>query len=43
MSVAIAQETALKLKFFMDGAWQESKSGVYMPVTNSSGPSSRRR
>ena len=36
MSVAIANETALKLKFFMDGAWQESKSGMYMPVTNSS-------
>ena len=36
MSVAIAQETALKLKFFMDGAWQESNSGIYMPVTNSS-------
>jgi malonate-semialdehyde dehydrogenase (acetylating)/methylmalonate-semialdehyde dehydrogenase len=25
-----------KLKFFMDGAWHESKSGNYMPVTNSS-------
>ena len=36
MSVAIANETALKLKFFMDGAFQESKSGIYMPVTNSS-------
>lgn len=25
-----------KLKFFMDGAWHESRSGNYMPVTNSS-------
>jgi len=25
-----------RLKFFMDGAWQESKSGNYMPVSNSS-------
>jgi malonate-semialdehyde dehydrogenase (acetylating)/methylmalonate-semialdehyde dehydrogenase len=25
-----------KLKFFMDGAWHESKSGNYMPVSNSS-------
>jgi len=28
--------TPKKLKFFMDGAWQESKTDKYMPVTNSS-------
>ncbi len=36
MSVAINQGAPRKLKFFMDGAWHDSKSGVYMPVTNSS-------
>ena len=36
MSVALKIETPQKLKYFMDGAWHESKSGVYMPVTNSS-------
>ena len=25
-----------KLKFFMDGAWHESKTTKYLPVTNSS-------
>ncbi len=25
-----------KLKYFVDGAWHESSSGIYMPVTNSS-------
>jgi len=36
MSVAIDNEAPQKLKFFMDGAWHDSKSGIYMPVTNSS-------
>ncbi len=35
-SPAASQERPRKLKFFMDGAWHESKSGNYMPVTNSS-------
>ena len=25
-----------KLKFFMDGAWHESKTSKFLPVTNSS-------
>jgi malonate-semialdehyde dehydrogenase (acetylating)/methylmalonate-semialdehyde dehydrogenase len=36
MSVAIDTGTPQKLKYFMDGAWHDSKSGIYMPVTNSS-------
>ncbi len=36
MSVAINSNTPRKLQFFMDGDWHDSKSGVYMPVTNSS-------
>ncbi len=36
MSVATNQGKPRKLKFFMDGAWHDSKSGNYMPVTNSS-------
>jgi len=31
-----SKDTPRKLGFFMDGAWHESKSGDYMPVTNSS-------
>jgi malonate-semialdehyde dehydrogenase (acetylating)/methylmalonate-semialdehyde dehydrogenase len=31
-----SKDAPRKLKFFMDGAWHESKSGDYMPVTNSS-------
>jgi malonate-semialdehyde dehydrogenase (acetylating)/methylmalonate-semialdehyde dehydrogenase len=34
--VATGKGKPKKLKFFMDGAWHESKSGNYMPVTNSS-------
>jgi len=36
MSVAINHGTTRKLQYFMDGAWHDSKSGIYMPVTNSS-------
>jgi malonate-semialdehyde dehydrogenase (acetylating)/methylmalonate-semialdehyde dehydrogenase len=36
MSVATNQATPRKLSFFMDGAWHDSKSGICMPVTNSS-------
>ena len=36
LSPATRTERPRKLKFFMDGAWHESKSGNYMPVTNSS-------
>jgi len=35
-AVATGKGKPKKLKFFMDGAWHESKSGNYMPVTNSS-------
>jgi malonate-semialdehyde dehydrogenase (acetylating)/methylmalonate-semialdehyde dehydrogenase len=31
-----SNDTPRKLGFFMDGAWHESKSGDYMPITNSS-------
>jgi malonate-semialdehyde dehydrogenase (acetylating)/methylmalonate-semialdehyde dehydrogenase len=34
--VATGKGAPRKLKFFMDGAWHESKSGNYMPVSNSS-------
>jgi malonate-semialdehyde dehydrogenase (acetylating)/methylmalonate-semialdehyde dehydrogenase len=36
MSIAINSWAPEKLKYCMDGAWHDSKSGVYMPVTNSS-------
>jgi len=36
MSIAVDQAAPQRLNYFMDGAWHESKSGVYMPVTNSS-------
>ena len=36
LSPVTSSESPKKLKFFMDGEWHESKSGVYMPVTNSS-------
>jgi malonate-semialdehyde dehydrogenase (acetylating)/methylmalonate-semialdehyde dehydrogenase len=36
MSIAIDQAAPKRLNYFMDGAWHESKSGIYMPVTNSS-------
>lgn len=35
-SVVTGKGKPRKLKFFMDGAWHESKSDNYMPVTNSS-------
>ncbi len=35
-SPATSKGSPRKLKFFMDGAWHESKSSNYMPVTNSS-------
>ena len=35
-AVITGRKTPKKLKFFMDGAWHESKSDNYMPVTNSS-------
>jgi malonate-semialdehyde dehydrogenase (acetylating)/methylmalonate-semialdehyde dehydrogenase len=35
-NVATGKGKPRRLKFFMDGAWHESKSGNYMPVTNSS-------
>lgn len=35
-SPATRKGSPRKLKFFMDGAWHESTSGKYMPVTNSS-------
>ena len=30
------RKTARKLKFFVNGEWRETRSGNYMPVTNSS-------